>query len=282
MANADALLGLAIPEVTQSYSVREAILYALGVGIGASPTSPTHLRFVYENDLVVLPSMAVVLGHPGFWPRDLDTGLDFNRIVHGEQTLRLFRHLPSAATLTSRSRITSVSDKGPGKGAVIAYERQLFDGDDVLVAEVGQTLFCRGDGGMGSAGVAPPALSDVPVGPPQRVARLTTLPQAALLYRLSGDMNPLHADPASARAAGFDRPILHGLATYGAACFGLLDDAHRPEALRRLDARFRAPVYPGETLETRVWSEGRTIRFSSRVVERDVIVLSHGLAEFAE
>lgn len=281
MTRAERLLQLAIPDVVQSYGPRDLILYGLGVGLGLDPAAPPELAYVYEDGLEVLPSFAVVLGHPGFWPRDLDTGLDHTRIVHGEQTLKLERALPSTATITSKSRITSVSDKGPGKGAVVGYERALFDEDGERLALVGQTLFCRGDGGMGSAGAPLPGGLPDPQGEPTGRVQTKTSPQGALIYRLSGDMNPLHADPATAAAAGFDRPILHGLASYGTAAFAVLQaTGHPSDALRALDCRFRAPVFPGETLETSIWQDGSACRFTTRVVERDVVVLANGRAEF--
>lgn len=281
MTRAEDLLALDIPDVVQSYDQRDAILYGLGVGLGLDPTSLDQLAYVYEDGLKVLPSFAVVLGHPGFWPRDLDTGLDHARIVHGEQTLSLKRPLPSRATVTSRSRITGVSDKGASKGAVVGYERSLYDESGDLLAVVGQTLFCRGDGGMGCSGAALPRSEPDPAGAPTGRAQTATSPQAALIYRLSGDLNPLHADPRAANAAGFNRPILHGLASYGAVAFAVLQATGRnPDTMRTLDCRFRAPVFPGETLETSVWEDGDLCRFITRVVERDVLVLSNGRVEF--
>lgn len=281
-AAAEHLLRLEIPEVEQAYDARDVILYALGVGVGADPLSPAHLRYVYEEDLKALPSFAVVLGHPGFWPRDLPTGLDWRRIVHGEQTLSVHRPLPVTGAVRSRSRILGVSDKGDGKGAVIAYARDLFI-DGLLTATIGQTLFCRGDGGMGSAGEAPPALAETPARAPDAEDRLATVRQAALIYRLSGDLNPLHADPEVAASAGFSQPILHGLATYGAATFSLLNAlGEDPDRLRRIDCRFRNPVLPGDTLATQIWTAGSQVHFSVRAIERAVEVISHGYAEFGD
>lgn len=281
--SARALLELEIPEVVQTYGGKDVILYALGVGVGAEPLSPAHLKYTYEADLRVLPSFAVVLGHPGFWVRELDTGLDWKRLVHGEQTLTLHRPLPRSGTVTGRSRVLGVSDKGPGKGAVVFSERTILV-DGIKTATVGQTLFCRGDGGIGSAGAPGPSLSPVPNRPCDHTGRMATTPQAALIYRLSGDRNPLHADPEIARAAGFDRPILHGLATYGAATHTLLETlGEAPERVRRLDCRFKAPVFPGELLATRIWRDAPGIaRFQVEAVDRGIEVISHGYAEFGD
>jgi acyl dehydratase len=278
---ADALMALAIPSVEQSYDEKDVILYALGVGVGGRPSDPSELAFVYEQDLQVLPGLATVLAHPGFWPRDLDTGLDWKKIVHGEQFLSIERPLPTSGRASSRSRIRGVVDKGEGKGLLINYERVLdVDGDSVAV--VNQTLFCRGDGGGGSAGEPSPGLVVEPDRPPDAVFDLTPPPQAALIYRLSGDLNPLHADPEVAVGAGFERPILHGLATYGAASFSLLQATGlSAAALRKLDCRFRAAVFPGERLTTSIWRNGAEVQFSVAAVDRDVTVISHGHAEFA-
>lgn len=279
---ASRLLELNIPDVEHSFDANQTILYALGVGVGADPLSARQLRYVYEADLSPLPSMAVVLGHPGFWPRDLDCGLDWRRIVHGEQTLALHRPLPVRGRVRASSRVIGVQDKGADRGCVVNYERRIWI-DDEPTAVVGQTLFCRGDGGKGSIGEALPALPATPERKADVSQHLRTLPQAALIYRLSGDLNPLHADPAAARHAGFERPILHGLATYGAAAFCLLEAMEtEPQHLRRLDCRFRAPVFPGDLLETSVWREANGIHFSVRAPDRDVDVISHGYAEFSD
>lgn len=277
----DRLLALAIPEVRQDYGPEQAILYALGCGAGVDPLDEADLPFVYEEGaFALLPSFATVLGHPGFWARALDSGIDWLRVVHGEQGLRLHRRLPPQGSVRGRSRVVEVLDKGEGRGALVYVERRLTDAEGGLLATLTQTLFCRGDGGFGGpAGPArrPPA---VPERPPERRCSLPTAPQAALIYRLSGDRNPLHADPAVARRAGFERPILHGLATFGLACRALLRSLcpDRPAALTAMDCRFSAPVYPGETVETEIWDLGEgAYAFRARVGER--VVLDSGRAE---
>lgn len=271
---------LEIPSVEQDYDEKDVILYALGVGLGGRPVDPAELAFVYEADLQVLPSFATVLGHPGFWVRDLDTGLDWRRIVHGEQFLTLDRALPTSGRAVTASYIRGIVDKGEGRGLLINYERSL-DVDGERIGVINQTIFCRGDGGWGSTGDPPASLASEPMELSNSQYSLTPPPQAALIYRLSGDLNPLHADPVVAADAGFERPILHGLATYGAATFSLLRAVDRPAAsLRRLDCRFRAAVYPGEPLTTSVWHDGARVQFNVRAADREVVVLSHGLAEF--
>lgn len=279
------------PEVRQTYSARDSMLYALSLGLGIDPLDERALPFVYEGSpggLRVLPTMAAVLGYPGFWAKEADCGIDWVRLVHGEQGLIVHQPLPAAATLVGKNRITHLIDKGDGKGAIVVVERRLVDTSDVLYATLRQVIFCRGDGGFSTlSGGQPsdPPLEPLPATPDDRAPDLIDdqpiRPEAALLYRLLADDNPLHADPAVARAAGFERPILHGLATYGLAARALIrqcagDD---PTRLRTLEVRFAAPVFPGETLRTEIWRDGSYLQFRARVLERDRIVLSHGRAD---
>lgn len=278
----DTLLNWPFPEIEHSYTERDTILYALGVGAGHDPLDPGDLRHVYEHGLLALPSMAVVLGHPGFWLKHPGTGVDWRQTLHGEQGLVLHRTLPAAGTVVGRTRITGLVDKGPGKAALLFSERTVVDGPTgELLCTVTSTTFLRGEGGFGGPAGPVPAPHPMPGGEPELVVDLPTLPQAALIYRLSGDDNPLHADPAIAAAAGFPRPILHGLATYGVAGRAILRACcgGDPARLKRLDVRFSAPVFPGETIRTEIWGGGPAVSFRCRVVERDVVVLSNGLAE---
>jgi acyl dehydratase len=272
-------------DIRQTLTANEAILYALGVGVGQDPMDREQLRYVTERELRVLPSMAAVLSYPGFWMRDrADFGIDFLRIVHGEQHVALHRPLPVGVSIVGRSRVTAVVDKGPGKGAIVHVEKRLIDGDSgAPLATCRSVVFCRGDGGFsGGTGGDPPgdAPAATPDGAPDEAVDLPLRPEAALIYRLSGDYNPLHCDPDVAAAAGFPRPILHGLATYGAACHGVLKafcgyDAAR---LASIGARFSAPTYPGDRVRLECWRSGDRIAFRARVPERDATVLSHGYA----
>jgi len=272
--------------VRHAYTARDSILYALGVGFGADPLDANELRYVYEKDLAAVPTMAAVLASPGFWMRErAELGIDFVRLVHGEQSVVLHRPLPGAATLVGESRVVRIVDKGEGKGAVMHVEKTLADeADGGLVATVEQVLFLRGDGGFSrhGGGDAPaPAAPEPPAGPPDIALALPTRADAALLYRLSGDINPLHVDPAVAAKAGFPRPILHGLATYGNACRGILASCcgHDAARLRSIRARLTSPVYPGETLLLECWRLGaEEVAFRARVQERDVQVLANGRA----
>jgi acyl dehydratase len=280
--NYDKLLALKIPEVTQAYTEKDAILYALGVGLGRDPSDENELPFVYEKSLKVLPTFAAVLGWPGFWVRDLDTGIDWVKVVAGEQGLVLHRPLAPRGSVIGRTRVTEIIDKGAGKGALVYSERELIDGaSGEKIASVTQTTFCRGDGGFGGPARAAPAVHPIPARAPDLVCDRATRPEAALIYRLSGDPNPLHVDPAVARAAGFPRPILHGLASFGIACHGILKCLcdRDPGRLKSISGRYSAPVFPGETIRTEMWRDGPIVSFRARVVERDVIALNNGRCE---
>lgn len=278
----DKLLALKIPEVEQTYGPKDCILYALGVGMGLDPVNADELPFVYEKNLKVLPTQGNTIAYPGFWARELDTGIDWVKIVHGEQEMKLHKPLPAKATVIGKTRVLDVIDKGPGKGAIVYSERAITEktGGELLCTVV-QTTFCRGDGGFGG-----PARPQRPVHTlPERTADtscdLATRPEAALIYRLSADMNPLHADPAVAKAAGFDRPILHGLATFGVAGHAILKSmcGYDPSRLKSIAARFSSPVFPGETIRTEMWKDGNVVSFRCRVVERDVVAINNGKAE---
>jgi len=274
--------------VRHSYTAKDTMLYALGVGYGAHPLDENELRHVYEKELAAVPTMAAVLASPGFWMREnKELGIDALKLVHGEQGVTLHAPLPPAATLVGNSRVTRIVDKGEGKGAVMHVEKTLTDEAGTAIATVEMVLFLRGDGGFSknSGGDEPaPAAPATPDSPPDAVIELPTRPEAALLYRLSGDMNPLHADPAVAAKAGFPRPILHGLATYGNACRGIVATfcGHDATRLKSIRARLSSPVYPGETLVLECWRvSGAEIAFSASVKERGIKVLSNGRAVVA-
>ena len=272
------------PDLEHSYTAKDTILYALGVGCGADPIDRSELPFVYEDGLKALPTMAVVLGYPGFWLKDPNTGVDWRKVLHGEQGLLIHKPLPATSTVIGRTRVTEIIDKGPGKGALLLSERDVIDkasGD--LLATLTSTTFIRGEGGFGGPSGPSPEPNPLPERAPDMAVELPTLPQAALIYRLSGDYNPLHADPDVAAGAGFPRPILHGLCTYAVAGRAILKACcdNDPARLTRLDLRFSAPVLPGETVRTEIWRDGSQVSFRARVVERDIVVLNNGRATVA-
>ena len=282
----EAVLNWDFADVTQSYTTRDSILYALGVGFGMDPLDRADLPFVFEEPaLLAVPTMAVVLASPGFWLRDPRTGVDWTKVLHGEQGLVLHRPLPPAATVIGRTRVLGVLDKGAGKGALIFTERTITDAaTGEKLATLSSTTFARGDGGQGGNMTEAPAPHPLPERAPDQVVDLATLPGAALIYRLSGDPNPLHASPDIAAAAGFHAPILHGLCTLGVAGHAILramcdNDPRRFGAMR---LRFSSPVFPGETIRTELWQDGNVVSFRARAVERDVVVLNNGRAEIRD
>lgn len=276
------LLALKIPEVEHTYTDKDTMLYALGVGLGYDPLDADELDFVYEKNLKPLPTLAAVLGYPGFWVRNLDTGIDWVRIVNGEQSIRLHRRLSATGTVIGRSKILEIVDKGTGKGALVYTEREVSDkASGTLIATVNQTTFCRADGGFGGPKRESPPVHPVPERKPDVVCDLPTRPEMALIYRLSADRNPLHVDPAVAKAAGFERPILHGLATFGVVGHALLKSVcgYDPARLKSFGGRFSAPVFPGETIRTEMWRDGAVVSFRATVIERNVVAMNNGRAE---
>lgn len=281
----DRLRALALPQTEHRYGWRDSILYALGLGYGLDPLDPRQLRFVDETKLMAVPTMANVLAYPGFWMRDLDTGIDWVRVVHGEQAMRLHRPLPTEGRMIGRSRIVGLVDKGEGRGALIYIERVVSDAaTGEAVATLMQTTFCRGDGGFGGGDATPPRQPHpVPDRAPDLTLSLPTHPQMALIYRLSGDFNPLHSDPEAARRAGYDRPILHGLATYGVTGHALMAALcdYDPTRVLAMEGRVSAPVFPGETILTEIWREGPgEAAFRASVPARGAVVLNNGRFEY--
>ena len=269
------------PEVVQDYTEKDTILYALGIGFGQEATNPDHLKYVYEQDLQAFPTMAVVLGYPGFWMKDPKAGINWVKLVHGEQRLTIHRPIPAQGRVIGRSRVSHVIDKGADKGALVITERTLSDAEGNALATIAQTTFCRGDGGLSQSDDSPAPLEATPDTAPDMTCSLPILEQAALIYRLCADNNPLHADPAVAAKAGYPRPILHGLCTYGVTARAIVQMACGNDASRlaSMNTRFSSPVYPGETLVVEMWKDGaKGVRFRAKVAERDIVVLSHGYA----
>ncbi|KPQ05408.1 MAG: Acyl dehydratase [Rhodobacteraceae bacterium HLUCCA12] len=272
------LINLRWPERTFTYTEDDTILYAVGVGMGREPGD---LRYVYERGLAALPTLATVIAWDDTWQED--TGMTIEKIVHGEMRVTLHRPLEPRGTVISSHRIVDVFDKGPTRGAVLLAETRLRDPRDRPVATLLSTVMARGDGGFGGPAGKGPAPRLVPERAPDLTARSGIRPEQALIYRLSGDRNPLHVDPAVASAAGFDRPILHGLCSYGVATAGIVrelcpDDAGR---ITHVEARFTAPVVPGDTLVTDIWRAPGGAHFRSRVASDDGVVLDNGYVEIS-
>ncbi len=268
------------PVIDRTHTKKDSILYALGIGFGHEPTNPDHLKYVYEQNMQAFPTMSVVLGYPGFWMKDPKAGVNWVKLVHGEQRLTIHRPLAPEGRIVGRSHISHVIDKGADKGALVITERTLRDGDGHHIATIAQTTFCRGDGGLAQSDASPEQLTATPERAPDLTCALPTLPQAALIYRLSADDNPLHADPAVSSAAGYPRPILHGLCTYGVAARAIVQAACEGDGTRltSLNTRFSSPVFPGETLAVEMWKTAGGVQFRAKVAERDIVVMSHGFA----
>lgn len=284
----DYILNREFPAVRQTYTEKDCILYALGVGMGIDPLDEECLRFVYEKDLKVVPSQSVMMAHPGFWADQEDLEMDWIKIVHIAQEVIFHQPLPSAATVEAKNSLTECIDRGARVGAVIVSERTVSNvetGEDICTLIT--TILARGNGGFsddradknGKARLAKKAPKDqIPDREPDYVCDLPTLPQQALIYRLSGDFNPLHASPTAAQDAGFDKPLLHGLCTMGVVTHALLKTCcdYDPDRFKHMRLRFSAPVYPGETIRTEVWRDGETIAFRARSVEQDKVVINNG------
>ncbi|MGW0913997.1 MaoC/PaaZ C-terminal domain-containing protein [Streptomyces sp. NPDC002784] len=254
-----------------SWTAKDVQLYHLGIGAGRPATDPDELRYTLESRLQVLPSFATVAGSgaPGVISGLSMPGVEVElaRVLHGGQSLEIHRPLPVEGTATTTSRIAAVYDKG--KAAVLVLRTEVGDADGPLWTNDSQ-IFIRGEGGWGGDR-GPSARPEPPTGEPDKIVERTIREDQALLYRLSGDWNPLHADPDFAAEAGFDRPILHGLCTYGIALKAVVDTLLGGEAgrVRAYATRFAGVVYPGETLRIRMWDRGDTVRVAVGVVERD-------------
>ena len=278
------LLRYDFPAIEQKRTAKDTILYALSVGMGLDPMDTQQLRYVYEKDLLALPTMIAVIGMPYGWIGK--SGIGFGtRSVQAEQSILFHQPVPVEGDFVGKTRITSVVDKGAGKGMLVTVERTLIErGADRLIATLTATSYCRGDGGFGGPSGPVSAPHAIPDSAPQHVCELPTSPQTALMYRLHGDPTPLHADPEFARRAGFSRPILHGLCTMGVACHALLRTlcAYDPQKLKSIECRFIASVYPGEMLRTEMWRTGQVVSFRSLVPARDnLVVVNNGRAEIA-
>lgn len=275
----DILLGHDFGETRQAYQPRDAIIYALGLGLGRSPVDDADLAFLDETRLSVVPSFAVTLCSPGMWIRDPAFGVDFAKLVHSAQDARFHAPLPPATEVVGTARVLTVRDRGEGRGAVVEIEREIRDaGDGELYCTLVQTLLLRGNGGFGGE-PAPRASAAVPATPHSQRAFVKLSGRAALIYRLSGDWNPLHIDPLFARKAGFERPIMHGLGTYATAGIAVSRALGRnPSDMSRLACRFSGIVMPGDLLVLSIREDGSRAQFQAQVGDR--IVLDGGEIEW--
>ncbi|HEY5889658.1 MAG TPA: MaoC/PaaZ C-terminal domain-containing protein [Acidimicrobiia bacterium] len=274
----DRVIAGVFPATSYSWSDRDVILYHLGIGAGNPPTDERELRYVYEGDLQVLPAFATIPPFSTMMSLGMIDGLEINltQILHGEHDIVVHRPIPTEGSVSQDARVTGVYDKG--KGALITMEIVSIDmkTNEPLFTNR-PSIFVRGEGGFG--GESGPGERDAPPDrEPDIVVEYETLPQQALLYRMSsGDLNPLHADPGFAMFAGFERPILHGLCTYGIALKAAVDAALDGDttSVTGYSARFAGVVYPGETVSTRIWEQGNGLVLSASVESRNATVLSN-------
>jgi acyl dehydratase len=273
---------MALRNIGQKYSWtdREVMLYAVGIGMGADPMDQKELSFVNEGyytprELKVVPTYASVAAW-GSGPGHIDV----NRVmvVDGERDITFHKPMPVKANITADSRVLGVFDKGKDKGAVILRETVLRDEGGQPLATLVASQFARGDGGFGGPSEGQPEPHKIPNRAPDMTVDITTRPDQALLYRLCGDRNPLHSDPEFAKRGGFDRPILHGMCTYGLSCRAVLQTYadYDPSAFRQHAVRFSSPVFPGETVSFDLWKDGNVISLEGRVKSRNVTVIRNG------
>ena len=276
--NYDEIMNLTSENVEISYSDKDSILYSLGIGLGNDPMNLNELKYVYENSQSVLPSMATNFQYHS--PLLLKTNINFIMVVHGEQRLSITNALPVSGNFIANAKVIGCYDKGPARGAIIEVETTVKNKkNNEEICKLVSTTFARGDGGFGGPD-SPKKEIFIPDGEPDYVSEVSTKPDQALIFRLSGDYNPLHSDPNFAKAAGFEKPILHGMCTYGIACRSLVNEICENDAskLKRFDCRFSSPVYPGETIITEMWKKDKMIYFNSKVKERDKLVLKNGVS----
>lgn len=265
-------VGADLGTVEFAWTSTDVLLYHLGVGAGADPTSPRELRYVLEDRLQVLPTFGVVAPNfrtfepPAVTFPGID--IDLSKVLHGTQSITVHTPLPTSGKAVARSRIADVWDKQ--KAAVIVQESTVADSAGTPLWTIRSSIFARGEGGFGGER-GPSNRVPAPDREPDKVVEVPILPQQALLYRLCGDRNPLHADPAFAATAGFDRPILHGLCSYGMVCKAVVDTMLDGDTSRVASyaTRFAGIVFPGETLRVRIWHADNGFTVSATAADRD-------------
>jgi acyl dehydratase len=278
--NLDEALGAELPPAEFSWTSSDVQLYHLGLGAGVDPMDKRELRYLVDNTPQVLPTFGNVAQsfHMTEPPSVKFPGIDIelSKVLHASEAVTVPVPIPPSGTGTAVTRFTDIWDKG--KAAVIWSETTVTDPDGTLLWTQKRSIFARGEGGFGGER-GPSTSAEPPDRAPDAEIDLPILPQQALLYRLCGDRNPLHSDPGFAAAAGFPRPILHGLCTYGIACKAIVDtfldsDVSR---VRSYGARFAGVVFPGETLRANVWKENDTLVATITAPSRDHAVALSGV-----
>ena len=279
-ARYDELMALKNLGQNYAYTDRDVMLYAYGIGMGADPMDEKELGFVNEacftdRPLKVVPTFASVAAW-GAGPGEMN--LNKLLVVDGERDIMFHRPLPVAAKITADSTVVDVFDKGKDKGVVIRHMTILRNEAGEELATLLASRFARGDGGFGGPSEGQPEPHAMPKRTADKTVEISTQPDQALVYRLCGDRNPLHSDPEFAKRAGFPRPILHGMCTYGLTCRGVLQTYadYDPSAFKQHAVRFSSPVYPGETVSMDLWKDGNVISFEAKVKERGITVIKSG------
>lgn len=280
MLNLDVIRRLPQTETPVDYTETDVILHALGIGLGGEDVR--ELKYVFDEQLVATPMFAMILAHRLAWLRQPETGIDVRRMLHGESSLTLHRPLPPVGRVLVQGRVSGVVDRGPGKSVSIYFEQWVLDAASrSRLATVGGCFVFPGAGTEdSSSGIWTPApVIQVPSGAPDAEYEQLLPENAAQLYRLTGDRNPLHVNPQVARRAGFDKPILHGLCTFGyagSAALRVLCD-HQAHRLAKIQVRYSSPIYSGERLRTLFYRLGaHAYAFRCLAVERGVTVLDAG------
>ncbi len=278
------LLQVRSPEAEFIWNERDAILYALATGFGRDPVNPHELPFVLETaPLRVVPTFATVAA----WnarPLPADMQLNLTKLLHSAQSVVLHRPLPARGRVLGSGRVSGAIDKGD-KGALIFTETVLRDASSgVPIVTLLSTLVARGDGHFGGPTEGAEPRHPIPPRAPDIVADYPTRPDQALLYRLCGDHNPIHADPEAAARAGFARPILHGLCTFGITCRAVLEHVVNfdESRIKSHAGRFSSPIIPGDTLTVELWVDDDIVSFQAKVSDRDAVVLTAGRAKLAQ
>lgn len=281
--NLDIVRNWDFPVIRQTYTAKDTILYALSLSCGMDYGRPGDLSFVYEKGLQAIPTLVNNLCHPGFWIADARTGIDSSRAVHAHHQVDFHSILPVAGGVRAQTKILDVVDRGEGKGAMLVFGREIYDETtDALIATIRHSTLCRADGGFSNKPAPATPAKSAPAREPDRapdlVVEYLATPQAALIYRLGADPNPLHVDPAVARAAGFDRPIMHGLCTFGMVARGAIESLCGGVAARlgSIELRFLAPMFPGERLRIEWTVSGASARYQIRIPDRDSVLIASG------
>ena len=287
MADVEEELAREPVQLEGGYNDRDTLLYAVAIGMSKDPLDEKELEYTCESvGQRVVPPAATVLSRgrrpvspdaPARTP-GLTSKMNFTMLLHGEQRLAVHQPLPQSAETLVTNRTTGVYDKGEGKGALVTTETDVNLKDGTPLFTLGSPMFYRGDGGFGGTAEGAPEPHVLPERKPDVTCEMPQREDQAMVYALCGDRNPLHRDPGFAKRAGFDKPILHGLCSYGISCHGVLKAMldYDETQVAGFDVRFSTPVYPGETQVLEAWRDDNVVSFRVRIKERDVISINNG------